>query len=247
MVRNLFKGLLTCYDCGQVIETKIGSYKNVKGTLNHYADYICRGVKNKNGCTNKGRVRVCDFEAKMFQHVLNLNDFSKQTTPTNDRLQELENRLAKTQSAIGRHMTLLESEELSDMKQLSANLARLNKEQGQLEIEIQTEKAKASVINNAPRVIELLRDKFSNRDARVVDGVLRLIVVSQKLLDAELARLKEMLTDTEERKRIKNMMPTVFDSIRIQFGEEVKAFGQFVDGRKTTVVIKRGGKTTLPV
>jgi hypothetical protein len=40
MIRNLFKGLLFCSECGQQIETKIGTYKRVDGTVSHYADYI---------------------------------------------------------------------------------------------------------------------------------------------------------------------------------------------------------------
>ena len=209
--------------------------------MNHYAHYICRGVKNKNGCTNNGRVPVADFEAKMFQHVLRLNDFNKQSAaPTNDTLNELENKLARNQTAIGRYMKLLETDDLADMKELTANLSRLKAEQSTLVKDIDAEKAKSSVISNSPAVFQMLRDRFSNKNAKVVDGVLRLTAVSKGMLDAELKRIKDRLKDTEERKRIKNMMPTVFDGIRIQFGKEVKAFCQFLSGTKSTVVIRRG-------
>ena len=247
LVRNLFKGLLTCAECGQVIETKISTYRTVKGAVNHYADYICRGVKNKNGCTNKGRVNVSDFEAKMFQHVLRLGDFGKQPAPTNDALNELENRLAKTQNSISRYVKLLDNEELTDMKELSVNLVRLNKQKAQLVKEIEAEKAKSSVIGSSPLVMEMLRDKFSNKNAKTVRGVLHLKAVSKKVLDDELARIKTHLQGTEDRKQIRNMMPTIFDGIRIQFGKEVKAFCQLVNGSKTAVVIKREQGNALPV
>jgi hypothetical protein len=250
LVRNLFKGLLTCAKCGQVIETKINTYRAVNGTLTHYADYICRGVKNKNGCTNKGRVSVSDFEAKMFQHVLNLNNFNEQSAPNNDALNELENKLAKTENTIGRYMALLENDELTDMKQLSANLARLNKQQAQLQKAIEIEKAKASVVSSSPKVIELIRDRFRSGYEIVMDEETGELVkeeiilmpndpkAAMKLIDDELAKIKSHLKGTEERRRIRNMMPTVFDGIRIRFGNEVKAFCRFVDGRETTVVIK---------
>ena len=253
LVRNLFKGLLTCAVCGQAIETKINTYRTVKGTVKHYADYICRGVKNKNGCTNKGRVSVADFEARMFQLFLNLKDFTEQPTTTNDALGELENKLAKTQNAIGRYIQLLNSDELADMKQLSANLARLNSEQAQLAKEIEAEKAKASVISNSPKVLELLRDKFrsgfvTSMDLDTGELVKEEIVLmpndpakAVKLMDDELAKIKEHLSGTEQRKRIRNMMPSIFEGITIQFGKKVAAFGRFVDGREYVFVIKSGG------
>lgn len=247
LVRNLFKGLLTCAECKQVIETKISTYRTVTGTVNHYADYICRGVKNKNGCTNKGRVNVGDFEAKMFQHILNLNDFTKQPVPTNDALNELENRLARIQNTIGRYMKLLDSDELADMKELSVNLARLNKEKAQLIKDIEAEKAKSAAVSSSPMVIEMLRDRFSNKNAKTVRGVLHLKAVSKKMLDDELARIKVHLHGTEDRKQIRNMMPTIFDGIRIQFGNEVKAFCRFVNGRESWVLIRRELRSTLPV
>jgi DNA invertase Pin-like site-specific DNA recombinase len=70
IIRNLFKGLLFCADCGQAIETKINTYRNAQGSLNHYADYVCRGVKQKTGCTNIGRISVCLVELAVFENVL---------------------------------------------------------------------------------------------------------------------------------------------------------------------------------
>ncbi len=250
LVRNLFKGLLTCAECGQVIETKINTYRTVKGTLTHYADYICRGVKNKTGCANKGRVSVADFEARMFQIFLNLRDFVEQPPPTNNTLSELEDKLAKTQNAIDRCMELLNSDELADMKQLSANLTRLNKEQAQLAKDIEAEKAKASVISNSPRVLELLRDKFrsgyvSSWDEETGELVKEEIVLMPndpakaiQMMNDELAKIKEHLKDTEQRKRIRNMMPSIFEGITIRFGKRVEAIGRFVDGRESVFVIK---------
>lgn len=257
LVRNLFKGLLTCAKCGQVIETKIGTYRTVKGTLTHYADYICRGVKNKNGCTNKGRVSVADFEARMFQLFLNLRDFAEQPAPTNNALSELENRLAKTQNTIDRHMELLSRDELADMKQLSANLTRLNRQQAQLLKDIEAEKARASVINNSPKVLELLRDKFRSGYVTYTDSDTGELTKEEfvlmpndpakavKMMDDELARIKEHLCATEQRKRIRNLMPSIFEEIRIQFGRNVKAFGRLVDGREYVFAIKSDGADTV--
>jgi DNA invertase Pin-like site-specific DNA recombinase len=257
LVRNLFKGLLTCEKCGQVIETKINTYRTVKGTVTHYADYICRGVKNKNGCKNKGRVSVADFEARMFQLILNLDDFSK-PPPSNDALNGLENKLARTQNAIRRNMELLDNEELADMKQLAANLARLNKEQAQLAREIETEKAKAAAITNAPKALELLRDKFRSGFVTYVDSDSGELVKDEivlmpndpekaiKLLKDELGKIKEHLKGTDQRRAIRNMMPTIFDGIRIRFGRHVIAFCKFVDGKESAAVIKSEDPNALP-
>ena len=241
LVRNLFKGLLTCSVCGQVIETKIGSYKNVKGTTNHYADYICRGVKHKSGCTNKGRVSVSEFEARIFQSILNLDDFNKQTPQSNDALDELENKLAKIQTGIGRCMELLDRDELADMKELSVKLVRLNAEKGQLLKSIEAEKAKVTAISNAPQAIGMLREKFSNINAQVVNGVLHLKAVSKKMVQDEFAGIKEHLKSTEERQRIRNMMPSIFDGIQIRFGNEPKALCQFVNGKTISLTIGKSG------
>lgn len=233
LVRNLFKGLMTCSECGQVIETKIGSYTNVKGTLNHYADYICRGVKHKNGCPNKGRVSVSEFEAKIFQSILNLDDFNKQTPQTNDALDELENKLAKIQNGIGRCMELLDSDGLADMKELSVKLARLNSERGQLLKSIETEKSKAAAIGNAPKTIGMLRDEFIVWQ--------RMTFGTKEMIQDELNLIKKHLKPTEERQRIRNMMPSIFDGIQIKFGDEPKAFCRFVDGKTISLTIRKSG------
>lgn len=238
LVRNLFKGLLTCAECGQVIETKIGSYKNVKGVTTHYADYICRGVKHKNGCPNKGRVSVPEFEARIFQSVLNLNDFNKRPPQTSDVLEELENKLAKVQVGIGRCVELLDNDELADMKELSEKLARLNKEKGELKKHIEEERNKVAAISSVPEAIGMLRDKFSNANAQVVNGVLRLKAVCKQMVQDELARIKKHLQSTEERQRIRNMTPSIFASIRIDFSGQVKAHYQSVDGKTGWVQIK---------
>ena len=233
LVRNLFKGLLTCSECGQVIETKIGSYENVKGTLNHYADYICRGVKHKNGCSNKGRVSVSEFEAGIFQSILNLDDFNQQTPQTNDVLDELENKLAKIQNGIDRCMELLDSDGLADMKELSVKLARLNSERGQLLKSIETEKSKATAISNAPKTIGMLRDEFIVWQ--------RMTFGTKEMLQDELNLIKKHLQPTEERQRIRNMMPSVIDGIQIKFGDEPKAFCRFVDGKTISLTIRKSG------
>ncbi len=233
LVRNLFKNLLTCAECGQVIETKIGSYRNVKGTLNHYADYICRGVKHKNGCSNKGRVSVSEFEARIFQSILNLDDFNKQTPQTNDALDELENKLAKIQNGIDRCMELLDSDGLADMKELTVKLARLNSERSQLLKSIETEKSKATAIRNAPKTIGMLRDEFIVWQ--------RMTFGTKEMLQDELNLIKKHLQPTEERQRIRNMMPSVFDGIQIRFGDEPKAFCRFVDGKTISLTIRKSG------
>jgi DNA invertase Pin-like site-specific DNA recombinase len=239
LVRNLFKNLLTCSACGQVIETKIGLYKNVKGTTNHYADYICRGVKHKNGCTNKGRISVPEFEAAIFQSILNLDDFNKQPPQTNNILEELENKLAKIQTGISRCVELLDNEELADIKELSVKLAQLNKEKGQLLKDIESEKNKMTAISNTPKAIGMLREEFSN--AFVVNGLPHPKAVSEQIAQGELGQIKELLKSTEERQRIRNMMPSIFDGIQIKFGHEPKAFCQFVDGKKISLTIGKAG------
>ncbi len=229
LVRNLFKGLLTCSECGQTIETKIGSYKNVKGTLNHYADYICRGVKNKNGCKNVGRVSVSNFEARLFQSFLNLNQPTKAPF-TNETLNNLENRLAKVQLTIGRYVKLLDTDDLADMGELATNLTRLKKEKVQLTKDIEAEKLKSEAAVETPKVMTMLRDRFSNRNAKVVDGVYRITAISKKVVQEEQARIKKHLSDNEERKRLKNMLPSVVDSIRITFGDNCQAECKLVNG-----------------
>jgi DNA invertase Pin-like site-specific DNA recombinase len=231
LVRNLFKGLLTCSNpkCGETIETKIGSYKNVKGTVNHYADYICRGVKNKNGCTNVGRASVSNFETRLFQSFLNLNQPTK-TPPTNETLNELENRLAKVQLTIGRYVKLLNTDDLADMGELATNLGRLKKEKVQLTKDIETEKLKSEAAIETPKVMTMLRDRFSNKNAKVVDGVNRITAVSKKMVQDEATRIKKHLSDNEERKRLKNMLPSVVSSISITFGDNCQAVCKLVNG-----------------
>ncbi len=242
-VRNMFKVLLFCSECGQTIETKISSYKNVKGTVNHYADYICRGVKNKNGCKNKGRVSVSELETKLFQSILNLDDFNKQPQPTNKRLHELENKLAKVQLSISRYMTLLESNELADMGELTTNLGRLNKDKVQLVKDIELEKLKSSKLSNSPKVMELLRDTLKDLEIENKDELIKKYGHYKEVSEDEMLKIIAggnkplyQLQNTETRKRIKNMLPSVIESIRITFGDNsCVADCQLVNGSKVKV------------
>jgi hypothetical protein len=239
-VRNLFKGLLKCAVCGQAIETKIGQYKTVQGTLNHYADYICRGVKHKNGCTNQGRASVCEFEAILFQSILNLNDFTKPTPRNTEALDELENELARIEIRIGRCVELLDNDELTNMKELSAKLAQLNRAKGQFIKKIEVEKSKSTAVSNAPQVIKALHDIFEANGVTVVKLPSDPKAEMKKLFEAEFTRIKKHLKSIEERRRLRNMMPSVFEGIKLRFGNEVKAYCQFVDGRSVSLTITNG-------
>jgi hypothetical protein len=59
-----------------------------------------------------------------------------------------------------------------------------------------------------------------------------------QMMEDELAKIKEHLKDTEQRKRIRNMMPSIFEGITIRFGKRVEATGRFVDGRESIFVIR---------
>lgn len=149
LVRNLFKGLAYCGECGQVLELKLGSYHNAKGGLNHYAHYICRGVKQHTGCKNNGRVSVANVELAVFESVLfqHPSELSKAETHIDTaELIDLEDKLAKVQIVISRLSEMVADVELQNVADLKDRLKTSVKDRDALLKKIKTEKNRVNTL-----------------------------------------------------------------------------------------------------
>jgi Resolvase, N terminal domain/Recombinase/Recombinase zinc beta ribbon domain len=259
MIRNLFKGLLFCSECGQQIETKIGSYKRVDGTMSHYADYICRGVKYGNDCKNKGRVSVKDFETKIISSIVRVDDFisAPLIMSGNNILDELETKLSKVQTSIDRCMTMLDDETLSDMKEITTKLSNLKSERGVIQKQIDTEKSKTVTVDEGNKSLQDMVDNlFPSKKSMTVDpeqmkadikaaaqyvvekvnrGKPKRVDLIKNLVRTE---IQKRLSDKKQRETTRNMLPSIFQKVTIKFGEFAKAQCVFVDGKTVTVEIK---------
>jgi hypothetical protein len=227
LVRNLFKGLMSCPQCNEAIETKNTSYKCSDGTLHHYGHYLC--VKSKNGCTNKGRIRVEDFEAEILFSIVHQDIFDQKPVKVNDEL--------------------LGDGELSDMKELTAKLSTLNNQKTSLQKEIETEKGKSAVLNDAPKAIQVLKGQFNKpgeKLATTIEEAAERVIERAKrgepkkvdLIKAYIKNeIRKRLSDTAERHRVRNMMSSIIRNISIKFGKTVSANIEFVTGKTITLNI----------
>ena len=219
LVRNLFKSLLFCSECGEPVETKLGSYKSVKGETRHYADYICRGVKYGNDCKNYGRLPVLKFETNFFDFIfmakINKVD-SQHNRQGNGRLEDLENQLAKIQRAIERITDLLADDELQDIGELKSKMVKLNTESKMVK--------KAIEIENSKIVSQM-------EEPHAVKSLLKL---------KERTELGMTITDIEERKKARNLMPSLYRKVTLKFGEkDTTAIFYGLDGNADTMTLKK--------
>jgi len=206
LVRNLFKGLLFCAECGQPMETKIGTYMSVKGKVNHYTDYICRGVKQKTGCNNAGRISVnlvelAIFENVLFKHPLNLLEKPK---PGNSQLVELENQLAKTQIVINRLTDMTTDVVLQDETGLKDKLKQAVSDKEVLLAQLKLEKAKTAKFEELPTVVNTLNSllTFDDRYAKEAAEWIKAYV--------------DFNNDKEKRRMLKNLMADIFERITLR-------------------------------
>ena len=202
LVRNLFKGLLFC-PCENVIETKVGSYTNVKGSLNHYSHYICRGVKNKSGCTNKGRFYVSLFEQDIFAMVLGQSPdelLFKPRTKAESATGKLELQLLKLDADINDTVKLIGKVKLP---QLDAQLTTFEKQKAELELKLKTEQAKEVSNNTTPLRVTKLKQLLDATDDVKLNEALGQMVVK--------------LQDTKIRQQLRNIMPDLFTRIELDF------------------------------
>ena len=217
LVRNLFRGLLFCPICEQVITIRSDAYKSVTGGIIQYTNYQCFGSKLKNGCSNKGRLPVIEFEKSFFDFVLPAQkiESSKKSQTINQPLNNLENELAKTERKINQLFQMLEIKEISDMTELSVSLGKFKRQRESLKQSIQTEKNKVLAQDNIPQAALALWE-LRERD------ILGLTV-----------------TDTKEREIIRNILPNLYKKITLEFGNPVKAFFHRQDGEVDSMTLKR--------
>ena len=208
LVRNLFKGLVFCAECGQVPELKLGTYRNVKGGLQHYAHYICRGVKQHTGCKNVGRVAVSSvelaiFESVLFQHPSNLANHEVKVDAT--RLNELEDKQAKADLVIGRLSEMVMDPELENLNGLKEKMKASVRERDALAKLIKAERNRVNQKAEFPKAAATLFSLFT-------------------LENPDLKKLAEwyqyyarFIQDTNNRKILKNLMPAIFEKITFRF------------------------------
>ena len=208
LVRNLYKGLAYCAECGQVLELKLGSYRDVKGGLNHYAQYICRGVKQHTGCTNEGRVAVSSVELAIFESVLfkHPRELSKEDTHLDiSQLKDLENELAKVQLTIDRLAEMVADGDLQEVGALKDRLKARVKDRDILLKKINIEKNRVNQKTEFPKATSTL---FS---------ILPLKKSDQKKNAQWYQDYNCFVENTENRKILKNLMPNIFERITLRF------------------------------
>lgn len=216
-VRNLFKGIMTCSVCKQNIEAKCGHYKTIGGTINFYTDYLCRGVINHSGCTNKGKLRVSKFEKLFFDFILPALNIqpSKQSNLANNHLNELENDLAKTERKINQMVHVLETEDLTDMVELTTSLGKLKKQRDILKQSIQTERNKTLSKDTIPQEAKKLWE-LKERDT-----------------------LGLTVTDIKDREYIRGVLPTLYSNVTLEFGDKTTAIFYRQDGETDKIIINQ--------
>ncbi|MEI8288323.1 MAG: recombinase family protein [Verrucomicrobiota bacterium] len=208
LVRNLFKGLMFCDECGQVPELKMGMYRNVKGGLNHYAHYICRGVKQHTGCKNVGRVAVPSvelaiFESVLFQHPSNLSNQEVKVDATH--LKELEDKHARVELVIARQSAMVSVPEFGSLTDLKADMMTSMRERDELVKQIKAERNRVNQKTEFPKASATLFSLFSLQNPDL-----------KKLADWY-QNYTRFIQDTNNRKILKNLMPAIFDRITFRF------------------------------
>lgn len=259
LVRNLFRGIIYCSECGDTVETKFGTFKLVNGQISHYAHYICRGVKYHNGCKNKGRISVSELEKRVFVHILNLSELTNKPTVTADEvLETLENKLAKVQMTIDRLVGLLDDENLGDMAELTTKLGKLKMERVELQKQIEAEKGKVVTVNNGFQFVQQLKSYFIRPSDRLVKGdindpdtIKRAAqlalekarngepMIHHRVKEYAYEQVAEYLKDTKHREELRNIMPSVIRNISLKFGDVVTANIELINGTKKQLLIKK--------
>ena len=217
LVRNLFRGLLHCPICEQVITIRSDAYKSVTGEIIQYNKYQCFGVKLKNGCTNKGRFPVVKFEKAFFDFIMPAQkiESSKKSQTENQTLIDLENKLAKAERKINQLVQMLETEELSDLAELSASLGRLKKHRESIKKSLQAEKSKLLSQDNIPQAAQALWELHERHT------------------------LGETVTDTKEREYIRNILPSLYKLVTLEFGDRIKAVFHRQDGHIDSMTLRK--------
>lgn len=218
-VRNLFKGLLRCAECGKLIDLHTHKYVNVKGQTMFYSRYYCRKNDLGGDCSNKGIMNVKEFETNFFDFIIMAkvhNLPSSNPKHQNLKLTSLENELAKVEMRIERVVKLLETDELSDMAELSKSLVTLKRERDKLKRDIESEKANTITKEHAPKAVKSLLELKRKETLGVT------------------------ITETSEREKARNLMPQLYNKITLKFDKD-KTTAEFygVDGSKDTMTLKR--------
>jgi DNA invertase Pin-like site-specific DNA recombinase len=208
LVRNLFKGLMFCAECGQVPELKMGTYRNVKGGLQHYAHYICRGVKQHTQCKNFGRVAVPSvelaiFESVLFKHPSELSN--NETTPDTTRLKELKDKHASVEMVIQRLSQFAADPELKNVDDLQEQLKSNVRARDTLAKQIKAEQIRVNEKTEFPKATATLFSLFS------------LEKPDMKKINDWYQNYERFIQDTNNRKMLKNLMPSIFDRITLRF------------------------------
>ena len=208
LVRNLFKGLMFCAECGQVPELKLGTYRNVKGGLRHYAHYICRGVKQHTGCKNVGRVAVPSvelavFESVLFKHPSEIS--SSEAAPDTTQLKELKSKHASVEMVLQRLSQFAADPELKNVNDLQEQLKSNARERDALAKQIKAEQIRVNQKTEFPKANATLFSMFSTEKTDV-----------KKLTDWY-QNYSRFIQDANNRKKLKNLMPSIFDRITLRF------------------------------
>ena len=194
--------------CRQVLEIKIGSYANVKGGMNHYSHYICRGVKQHTGCENIGRVVVSSVELAVFESVLfkHPSELTKPGPHTDtSQLIELENQLAKVQLTIARFSEMVRDVELQEVADLKAGLKASVMERAALTKRIEVEKNRINQKLEFPKAASTLFNMLSFEKPDL------------KKYAEWYEDYNRFVQNTENRKMLKNLMPNIFERIELRF------------------------------
>ena len=232
LVRNLFRGLLFCADCGQAIETKIGSFKNVEGSMNHYAHYMCRGVKQKSGCTNLGRIPVGIVELAIFESILNNHPgkLLNEPKPDNSQIIELEDELAQNQIVIDRLMDMVGDAQLRDDVGLKEKLKQALTNKDILLNQMKVEKNKAAKVEEMPIAANNLFSLVGADKAVTLDKMKEYMV-----------GYNTVLKDTVSRLKIRNLMPDLFHNITIKHtASQCIIICTLINGSVRTSIVKKG-------
>jgi len=254
-VRNLFKGLLFCAECGKAIETKICSYQNVKGSLNHYANYICQGVKQHTGCKNHGHVAVnivelAIFESLLGKHPSSIAGRSKTITP---EIADLEEQAAKAKQVITRLVDMTTDPNLASVPELQAKLTKAVQDEKDIKAKLETAKGTRNALENLPVSMNTLTRLLN--EAKITLDKLTKYQGTEKLIEHTKFKLakwhdhyRDYMQKTDNRMQLRNLMPNLFTRVTIKFGKNPKTkqsvaviHGHLIEGKQVSCSITGAG------
>ncbi len=219
LVRNIFKGILICNECGQNIETHGDTYKTVKGVLKNYSRYVCRGVTNKTPCSNVGKVRTDSIEGGVFFMVLNQSPTEilfQPKTNAQSPIAKLELELLQVQSEINDTAQLIGKFKVAA---IAEKLETLTKKETELKKSIEGEKAQDAFNNEAPLQISKLKNIMKVKNEAEVKDIIRSVINGLK--------------DTPTREKLRNLMPSLFSAIKLDFTKK-EFICTFTNGKQHT-------------